>query len=234
MKVLHANIKLTHFKDAWEKQKTIHNSKRSKSQTDVILSTEHFPVYTLGKSGERDHLLINENELNKRKIEYFEIDRGGDITYHGPGQLVVYPIFDLNNYYKDIHRFLRDLEESVIMTLDHYGIEGSREEEFTGVWVGDEKICAIGIKVSGWITMHGLALNVNNELTNFGSIIPCGIFHKGVTSISRILNTEIDIGEVSRILIENMGKVFGFEAEEISGEELLRRFTNSQAIVDEK
>ena len=230
MKVLHSNIELTHFNEAWAIQKVIHNYKQKIRINDVILSTEHYPVYTLGKSGERDHLLINEVELVKRKIDYFEIDRGGDITYHGPGQLVVYPIFDLNNYYKDTHRFLRDLEQAVILTLNHYDIEGYRDEEYTGVWVGEEKICAIGIKVSRWITMHGLAFNVNNELENFGKIIPCGIFHKGVTSIKKILNTGIDINDIRKSLIENMAKVFEFETEEINKEDLMNKFFVAKSI----
>ena len=224
MKVLHSNIELTHFNNTWEIQKVIHGLKQKEQINDIIISTEHYPVYTLGKTGERNHLLINEDELAKRQIDYFEIDRGGDITYHGPGQLVVYPIFDLNNYYKDTHRFLRDLEEAVILTLNHYNITGHREEEYTGVWIGDEKICAIGIKVSRWITMHGLALNINNKLDNFEKIIPCGIFHKGITSFKKILNTDININDVRKLLIGNMEKVFGFNAEEITKDDLLNKF----------
>lgn len=232
MRVLHSNIGKTHFSESWEIQRSIHAYKQKNPVNDVILSTEHFPVYTLGKTGERDHLLINEVELSKKEIEYFEIDRGGDITYHGPGQLVVYPIFDLNNYYKDTHRFLRDLEEAVILTLDHYNIKSSRDEEYTGVWAGEEKICAIGIKVSRWITMHGLALNVNSDLANFDSIIPCGIFHKGVTSIKKILNSVIEMKEVNKLLIENLARVFGLEMVEISKQELLSRFVNTQRVTE--
>jgi lipoyl(octanoyl) transferase len=131
MKVLHSSIGQTHFSDAWEIQRSVLAYKQKNPTNDVILSTEHFPVYTLGKTGERNHLLINDDELGKKEIEYFEIDRGGDITYHGPGQLVVYPIFDLNNYYKDTHRYLRDLEETVILTLDNYNIKSCRDEEYT-------------------------------------------------------------------------------------------------------
>jgi lipoyl(octanoyl) transferase len=124
MKVLYANIGLTQFNEAWKIQKALHQYKQKNKTEDIILTTEHFPVYTLGKSGDRNHLLLSEDKLKLNKISYYEIDRGGDITYHGPGQLVLYPIFDLNNYYKDIHRFLRDLEEAVIITLSHYGING--------------------------------------------------------------------------------------------------------------
>jgi lipoyl(octanoyl) transferase len=224
MKILHTHLGITHFKAVWDIQKVLHEKRRNNEIDDIILTTQHYPVYTLGKTGERDHLLIDEKVLNERKIDYFEIDRGGDITYHGPGQIVLYPIFDLNNYYKDTHRFLRDLEEAVILTLDNYGIKGHREEEFTGVWVGDEKICAIGIKVSRWVTMHGLAFNINNDLSYFDSIIPCGIFHKGITSIKKILGFEVDIAEANLLLINSMKKVFGFEIEDLSEDELLKSF----------
>jgi len=222
MKILHASLGTTYFKDAWDIQKVLHEKRRNHSIGDIILTTEHHPVYTLGKTGERDHLLINEISLAERKIEYYEIDRGGDITYHGPGQIVLYPIFDLNNYYKDTHRFLRDLEEAVIKTLEHYGIEGHKDEEFTGVWVGEEKICAVGIKVSRWVTMHGLAFNINNDLSYFDSIIPCGIFHKGITSIKKILDMEVDIAEASGLLLDSMKKVFGFEIEEIPFDNIIK------------
>src|SRR4030095_15917293 len=200
MKVFHSNIGLTPFNEAWSLQKTLHEHKQNNITEDFILTTEHYPVYTLGKSGDKNHLLLNEDELNLKKISYYEIDRGGDITYHGPGQLVVYPIFDLNNYYKDIHRFLRELEEAVIKTLAEFNIESHREEGLTGVWVRDEKICAIGIKVSRWITMHGLAFNINNDLSYFDKIIPCGIFHKGITSLKKILGYECDFDAVRKIL----------------------------------
>ncbi|MGH2575580.1 MAG: lipoyl(octanoyl) transferase LipB, partial [Ignavibacteria bacterium] len=153
-------------------------------------------------------------------IDYFEIDRGGDLTYHGPGQLVCYPIFDLNNYYLDSHRYLRDLEEAVMMTLKDFGIDSSRDEQYTGVWIKDEKICSIGIKISRWITMHGLALNVNNELSYFDKIIPCGIFHKGVTSIKKIKGEVIDINMVMDFMSKNFQKVFSLNIERIKREEL--------------
>jgi lipoate-protein ligase B len=230
MKILHVDIGLTHFKAAWEIQKTIYSSVRSGNSRDVIITTEHYPVYTLGKTGLKDHLLLNADELESQGIDYFEIDRGGDITYHGPGQLVVYPIFDLNHYYKDTHRFLRDLEETVILTLSEYNIKGYRDEQFTGVWVGQEKICAIGIKVSRWVTMHGLAFNVNNDLHNFDKIIPCGIFHKGVTSMKKLLNTGIEMKEVRKKLIMNMEKIFGVEAEEIMKDILLSKIISEQEV----
>ena len=223
MSVLHLELGLTDFKDVWELQKKILAYKQKNKFEDVIITNIHHHVYTLGKGGDKNHLLLNDNELAANKISYFEIDRGGDLTYHGPGQLVAYPIFDLNNYCRDSHRYLRDLEEVIILTLKEYGIDAGREEEFTGVWVDEEKICAIGIKLSRWITMHGLALNVNNDLSYFDKIIPCGIFHKGVTSMKNVLGKEIDMKILTEKVIDNFKVVFGIDniekvkLEEITG-----------------
>lgn len=211
MDAYHIELGLADYKTTWDLQKEIHLYKQKNPINDVIITVEHPHVYTLGKTGTRDHVLINDDEMKAKGISYYEIDRGGDITYHGPGQLVVYPIFDLNNHYKDTHRFLRDLEKVVILTLADYGIEGKHDEEYTGVWVGEEKICAIGIKASRWITMHGLALNVNNDLSYFDKIIPCGIFHKGVTSMSKIRAQEIDMAELKKNILNKFKAVFGFE-----------------------
>jgi len=207
-KVYHLELGLTDYKEAWDFQKEILEFKKTNKFPDVILTTEHNHVYTLGKAGDRDHLLLNEAGLREKNISYYEIDRGGDLTYHGPGQIVCYPIFDLHNYSLDTHKYLRDLEEVVIRTLKEYGIESSRDEQYTGVWVGNEKICAIGIKISRWITMHGLAFNVNTDLEYFGNIIPCGIFHKGVTSMKKILGKETNINEVTQKLLHNFIQVF--------------------------
>ena len=214
MKAYHLNLGLNDYKQTWELQKKIHLYKQKNKAEDFIITVEHPHVYTLGKTGSRNHILIDEKGMKKAGISYYEIDRGGDITYHGPGQLVVYPIFDLNNYYKDTHRYLRDLEKTVILTLKEYGIEASSDEEFTGVWVGGQKICAIGIKVSRWITMHGLALNVNNDLSYFDKIIPCGIFHKGVTSLSKILNKKIEMNEIISKILNSFKNVFEIEGVE--------------------
>ncbi len=221
MKVYHLNLGLAHYKEVWDIQKKIHLYKQKNKSEDIIITVQHPHVYTLGKIGNRNHLLISDDEMKKSCISYYEIDRGGDITYHGPKQLVVYPIFDLNNYYKDTHRYLRELEEIVIDTLKEFEIQSYREEDFTGVWVGNEKICAIGIKISRWITMHGLALNVNNDLSYFDKIIPCGIFHKGVTSMGKVLNKDFDTMEVINIILFNFKKVFGItEIKSISLKEL--------------
>ncbi len=221
MKAYHLILGKADYKEVWDFQKKIHLFKQKKQLPDVIISVEHNHVYTLGKAGDRNHILISDDEMKSRGISYYEIDRGGDITYHGPGQLVVYPIFDLNDHYKDTHRFLRDLEEAVVKTLSEFDIKAHREEEYTGVWVGGEKICAIGIKVSKWITMHGLALNVNNELSYFSNIIPCGIFHKGVTSMKVLTGKELSLSIVNTHIINNIKKVFDYESlTEISKQEL--------------
>ena len=211
MNVYHLNLGITDYKEVWDLQKKIHLYKQKNVFDDVIITVQHNPVYTLGKTGSRDHILINNEEMKRLGVTYYEIDRGGDITYHGPGQLVVYPVFDLNNHYKDTHRFLRDLEETVILTLKDYGIEAGRIEEYTGVWTGGEKICAIGIKASRWITMHGLAFNVNNDLSYFDKIIPCGIFEKGVTSIKKIKQTETSLPEVTDVIIKKFKSVFNIK-----------------------
>ena len=180
---------------------------------DFLLLVEHPPVYTMGKSGHDHHLLLDAEQRSEQGIEYFEIGRGGDITFHGPGQLVAYFIIDLNRYYRDLHRFMRDLEEIVIRTLQSWDITGYRVPGRTGVWVGqtgqEKKICAFGIRCSRWITMHGLALNVNTDLTFYDHIIPCGIADRGVTSLSAELHQAIDLPAVYHSLCHNFGVVFG-------------------------
>lgn len=179
-----------------------------------LLFCEHPHVYTLGKSGDVSHLLLQKDELEKKNVQFFKINRGGDITYHGPGQIVGYPIFDLDQIFTDIHKYLRFLEEAVIMTIAEYGIKGERFEGLTGVWIDPEhpakarKICAMGVKCSRWVTMHGLALNVNTDLNFFNNIVPCGITDKQVTSIQKELGKEIDIEEVKQKLKVNIAKLF--------------------------
>ncbi len=224
MEVYVVDFGLTDFGSLWQVQKEINSFKQKNKCADLLIFTEHKNVYTLGRGGNRDHLLINEEEMNGKGIEYYEIDRGGDLTYHGPGQLVCYPIFDLNNYYPDTHKYLRDLEEVIIRTLKSYGIESGRDEQYTGVWIGDEKICSIGIKVSRWITMHGLAFNVNNELGYFEKIIPCGIFHKGMTSMKKLLGKEQDMNEVRERVIKSFEEVFGITSTEIGTGDLSRYY----------
>lgn len=179
-----------------------------------LLFCEHPPVYTLGKSGHIKNVLISEAELSQKGIEYYQTNRGGDITFHGPGQIVGYPILDLERYYTDIGKYLRNLEEVIILTLRHYGIKGERSTGETGVWIEpsvkgrERKICAMGVRCSRWITMHGFALNVNTSLDYFNYIIPCGIANKQVTSISQELGYNPDISSVKEILKTCFEEVF--------------------------
>lgn len=188
-----------------------------------ILFCEHRPpVYTLGKSGDMSHLLLNEDDLIANNIHFHKINRGGDITFHGPGQITGYPILDLDFIYTDIHKYIRDMEEAIIKTIGYYGIKGDRIEGYTGVWIkGDNanpqnrKICAIGVHLSRWVTMHGFALNVNTDLSYFDNIIPCGISDsdKSVTSISKETGLMIDINEVKAILLNELVAVYGLHLE---------------------
>jgi lipoate-protein ligase B len=225
------NIGRTRYADAWELQKKVFNARREHRIPDVLLLTEHEHVYTFGKGADENHLLADAVELQEKNVEVYHIDRGGDITYHGPGQIVGYPILDLNLYYLDIHKYLRDLEGVIINTLSHFGVESKQLRDYTGVWVNDEKIAAIGVKVSRWITMHGFALNVNTDLHYFERIIPCGIFHKGLTSLSVLLQKEIDITEVQKILVHNFEGVFKVVAKTLSMEELFELIGTSVSSV---
>ena len=180
---------------------------------NFLLFVEHDHVYTLGNSGNENNLIFDKKRLEEMGIKYHKTNRGGDITYQGPGQLVCYPILDLENFYRDIHKYLRDLEDVVINTLDYFNISASGNSKETGVWLDvgtpeERKICAMGIKVSRWVTMHGLALNVNTNLSYFNGIVPCGISEKGVTSISNELNKTIELDLVRKVLTENFLKKF--------------------------
>ncbi len=223
-KIILTDIGTSEYSLAWELQKILHQKRVEGKIPDTILFTEHYNTYTIGKSGGDDHLLATEDELLKGNVSVFKTDRGGDITYHGPGQIVCYPIIDLNNYYQDVHRYLRELEEVVIRTLAYYKIEGHREPEYTGVWVGSEKICAIGVKVSRWVTMHGFAFNVNTDLSYFGRIIPCGIFHKGVTSLSELLGRTADLSEVKNVVAEKFTGVFQTEIDPVTYDHFLEQY----------
>jgi lipoyl(octanoyl) transferase len=205
------DLGLTPYRAAWELQRQVFDLRLVGKIPDVLLLNEHEHVYTLGRNADPNHLLADDEELRSSGIEVCRIDRGGDVTYHGPGQIVGYPIINLEEYYRDVHRYLRDLEEVMIRTLSVFGIEGRRDREFTGVWVGSEKIAAIGVRVSRWVTMHGFALNVNTDLGYFERIIPCGIFHRGVTSLQRLLGREVPLAEVSAQIVKHFSGVFGVE-----------------------
>jgi len=204
----------TAYRPCWALQQRLCDGRRAGRIGDTLLLTEHDPVYTIGKSGNPLHLLAGEEELRRRNIELVQTDRGGDITYHGPGQLVGYPILDLDGYGLDLHRYLRNLEDVVIRTLAEYGVEGGRVPGYTGVWVGGEKICAIGIRTCHRVTMHGFALNVTTDLRAFDRIIPCGIFERGVTSMEEVLRVRVPWEDVGRRLVGCFGEVFGCAVEE--------------------
>ncbi|MES2797186.1 MAG: lipoyl(octanoyl) transferase LipB [Bacteroidota bacterium] len=184
---------------------------------NYLIFCEHPHVYTLGKSGKEEHLLLDTHQLEAAEAQYFKTNRGGDITYHGPGQLVGYPILDLENFFTDIHQYMRFLEEAIIQTCTHFGIKAGRIAGLTGVWLDFEgglnprKICAMGVKTSRWITMHGFALNVNTDLAYFNNIVPCGIDDKAVTSIGRELNHIVGMEEVKQVLFNKLAELFGFE-----------------------
>ncbi|MGD0338249.1 MAG: lipoyl(octanoyl) transferase LipB [Bacteroidota bacterium] len=214
------DIGRTRYADAWQLQQQIFVARSAQHIPDILLLTEHEHVFTLGKTADKNHLLATTDELTARSIDTFDVDRGGDITYHGPGQLVGYPIIDLSSHYHDTHRYLRDVEEALIIALADLGITAGRHPDFTGVWVGDEKIAAIGVKISRWITMHGFALNVSTDLSLFDRIIPCGIFHKGVTSIEKVLGRPVALSDVAHIVAHRFSEVFHSKSQWIPREEL--------------
>ncbi len=195
-----------------------------------LLFCEHPHVYTLGKSGAASHLLIDENELTRKDAVFYKINRGGDITYHGPGQLVGYPILDLDNFFTDIHKYLRLLEEMVILMLAEYGIIAGRFPGYTGVWLDPEdpmkarKICAMGVRCSRWVTMHGFALNINADLSYFNSIVPCGIADKAVTSMHKELGRPIDMKDVNVKLKKHFTSLFDCVLEEKSASNTFRKY----------
>ncbi|TLU97887.1 lipoyl(octanoyl) transferase LipB [Dyadobacter luticola] len=229
------DLGLVDYQEAWDFQEKIFaetlavktNNRTLAPEAQVatpnyLFFCQHPHVYTLGKSGKADHLLLSEDDLSQKQAKYYRINRGGDITYHGPGQLVGYPILDLDNFFTDIHIYMRTLEEAVILTLEEYGISAGRIKGLTGVWLDFEaqinprKICALGVKASRWVTMHGFALNVNTDLSYFGNIIPCGIDDKDVTSMARELGREVDENEVSLKLKNHLAELFGMEMQTVN------------------
>lgn len=224
--VVFEDLGLIDYKKAWDYQEEIfHNTidrkiqlrdnKTSEKTKNHLIFCEHPHVFTLGKSGEQSHLLASEQQLKAIGASFYHINRGGDITYHGPGQLVAYPILDLDHFFSDIHKYLRYLEEAVIKTLNEYGIVGGRVEGQTGVWIDFDKptarkICAIGVRCSRWVTMHGIGFNINSDLSYFGKIIPCGIQDKAVTSLQKELGKEVEMDEVKEILRKKLAEQFEF------------------------
>ncbi len=224
--IVFRDLGLMEYKAAWDLQeKLLHENVAVKSDsnsnsadtTHYLLFTEHPPVYTLGKSGNKSNVLMSDEELAANNISFFHINRGGDITFHGPGQIVGYPILDLEKFYTDIGRYLRNIEEVIILTLAEYGLKGDRSKGETGVWLDpdvpgkERKICAIGVRCSRWVTMHGFAFNINTDLSYFNNIIPCGIANKQVTSLSKELGRQMDINEVKEKVKRNFEKIFEAE-----------------------
>jgi len=199
---------LIEYGEAYDTQKRLWSEKVKDGAADVLLLLKHPPTLTIGKSGKLENLLRSKEELEEEGIPLFFIDRGGDITYHGPGQLVAYPLIDLKNRGKDIHRYIHDLQEVAIRTLADFSIEAHRDEEHIGVWVGNDAIAAIGVSVRKWVTMHGLALNVNPTLEHFSYINPCGILDKGVTSIAKVLSRDVPMEVVVKGLVSHFSEVF--------------------------
>ena len=220
------------YEDSWEHQKTIfdniisqkikNRTLNKKNKTDnYLLIVEHKPIFTIGKSGDTSNLLLDTKQLKSKNIEFKKINRGGDITFHGSGQVVGYPILDLDNFFTDIGQYLRTLEEVIISAIGFFGLKGYRIKGETGVWVkdksnSDKKICAFGIKASRWVTMHGFALNVNTDLKYFDYIVPCGISDKGVTSLEETLNKKITTKMVKQKIYENFARLFNAELSHIN------------------
>lgn len=223
--VFYKDLGLRSYKEVWDLQEVLlkqnvekkSNEATINSTVNHLLFVEHKPVYTLGKSGNEGNVLLSEEMLKQRGIEYFHINRGGDITFHGPQQVVGYPILDLSKFKTDLSWYLRSLEEVIILTMAEYGLKGDRSKGETGVWLDpdikgkERKICAMGIKCSRWITMHGFAFNVNVDLDYFNFIIPCGIQNKQVTSLQKELGREVDYNEVKEKLKKNFQLVFDCE-----------------------
>ncbi len=214
------NLGLHSYQPIWELQHKVQqrivNEKKlerdgeftGERKNDVLLFVEHPHVYTLGKSGAQENLLRSQVELKQWDAEFVKIDRGGDITYHGPGQIVGYPILDLDRHFTDIHRYLRSLEEVIIRAVGDFSVKAERMDGLTGVWVAGQKICAMGIRCSRWVTMHGFALNVNTDLSYFDNIVPCGIKNKEVASLESLLGSKLDMIEVIERIVFHFEEVF--------------------------
>ena len=232
-KVVFKSLGIVDYAETHEYQKSLFEgiidlkiANRSRSEDDqettsnYLLFCEHNHVYTLGRSGKENHLLINSDQLEKIGATYYETGRGGDITYHGPGQLVGYPILDLDNFFTDIHKYMRLMEETIILTCAHFGVDAGRIDGLTGVWIDHDvnkrprnprKICAMGVKTSRWVSMHGFALNVNTDLDYFNHIVPCGISDKAVTSLEKEVGEKLNMEEVGRLMLTHFSKLFEME-----------------------
>lgn len=224
------------YQPVWDLQRSVQEKlieeKRAESKgefegerkNDALIFVEHPHVYTMGKSGAEENMLRSMLELQKLEAEFVKIDRGGDITYHGPGQIVGYPIMDLDRYFTDIHKYLRFLEEVLIRVCGDYDLEAGRIDGLTGVWIGEEKIAALGIRSSRWVTMHGFAFNVNTDLSYFGHIVPCGITDKAVTSLQAQLGQKMELAEVKERIVFHFEDVFGVQISASGGWQELEQY----------
>ena len=203
-KIIVKDLGLAPYQAVWDLQKKMQQQRIKGEIEDTLILVEHEPVYTLGKNANENHLLQSRDE----SVDVFNIERGGDITFHGPGQIVGYPILDLSNYKKSVSWYMRTLEQLTIDVLENFGITATRIDGLTGVWVGDEKIAAQGVRISRWVTMHGFALNVNPDLSFYEGIIPCGIFDHGVTSMEQFLGEKQDMETVKQVVIEKFNQHF--------------------------
>ena len=205
------DLGIVDYKEAWDFQKSLFDRRYRGEIPDTLILLQHPHTYTLGKVADRNNLIGSEEFLETNKISVYDIDRGGDITYHGPGQIVGYQIFDLKKWKQDTHLFLRTLEQIIIDVCKEYGLDPGRKDKYTGVWLDERKICAIGIKVSRWITMHGFAFNVNTDLSFFKGIIPCGIADKEVTSLKNEVGHLFELNEIHEKIINNFVKLFNYD-----------------------
>ena len=213
---------LTDYGDAYHLQRKLLRERLEDRIPDMLLLLEHPPTITVGKSGKLENILVSREQLVEEGVSLVFIDRGGDVTYHGPGQLVGYPIFDLKEQGKDAHRYIRNLEEAIIRTLDDFSIQSGRDSSHAGVWVDNEEIAAIGLSLKKWVTMHGFALNVTTDLTPFSLINPCGFTNRKATSISRLLGQEIPVEAVKERLLTRFAEVFNAHLE-LGTDELMRK-----------
>jgi lipoate-protein ligase B len=209
----------TKYKDTWDLQKKIVELRVQNKIPDTLILTEHEPVITMGRGTVKSNLLTSREELAKQDIDLYQIERGGDITYHGPGQVVAYPIIDLTNRGRDLHTYLRELEEVIILTIAEFGLTGARKKGLTGVWVDNHKLAAIGVSVKHWVSYHGLALNVNTDLDYVKLINPCGITQFPVGSVASMLKKKVDFDEVKNRLAENFAHYFCYEAKRVEAVE---------------
>ncbi len=224
----YCNLGVMDYQSAWDLQHELYGLRLNNKIGDMLLLLEHPNTYTLGKAADKSNVIASPEFIERNGISLFEIDRGGDVTYHGPGQIVGYIIMDLRNWKKDSHLFLRSIESAIMNVCSDYGVSTEREPKYTGVWVNDGKICAIGVKISRWITMHGFAFNVNTNLEIFNGIIPCGIRDKKVTSLEKELHKKINLEEVKEKIVNQFSKEFKYQNFSLQDKEKILEFVERE------